>query len=450
MTGIDEINMAIAGGRPSEALSLCRRNVVDRPADGGLLYLAAVALQAMGDGAGAARIAHRACATGGEPADAQLIVGMAAMSRGEIERALGAFDRASALAPDRAMFRMLRSGILVQLRRYDDAYEALLALLIERRSSAWWPPGLPDAAAPIPDDERQPTSRLKLRHDAEQLRHLCSESLLPADAESFVEAFESVLAELDAAAPGNAPVRLEADQRRRLAPVYNRVVALDPGARVEGEAIARGWDRAGVARAYAADRVAVIDGLLTPEALAAMRRFCLDSTIWFDTSHALGERGYIGADGIEGFACPLLFQIAEGLRSALPQVIGDLPLAKFWAFKYDHALQGINAHADAARVNVNFWLTPDDANLDPESGGLMVWNTHVPRDWAFHAYNNDPDGLMRRIDEIGAKPVNVPHRQNRAVLFDSDLIHATAPLNFRPGYRNRRINVTLLFGNRST
>ena len=90
--------------------------------------VAAVALQAMGDGAGAARIAHRACATGGEPADAQLIVGMAAMSRGEIERALGAFDRASALAPDRAMFRMLRSGILVQLRRYDDAYEALLAL----------------------------------------------------------------------------------------------------------------------------------------------------------------------------------------------------------------------------------------------------------------------------------------------------------------------------------
>ena len=79
----------------------------------------------------------------------------------------------------------------------------------------------------------------------------------------------------------------------------------------------------------------------------------------------------------------------------------------------------------------------------------MVWNTHVPRDWGFQAYNNDPAGLMRRIEEIGARPVNVPHRQNRAVIFNSDLIHATAPLNFRPGYANRRLNVTLLFGNRA-
>ncbi len=449
MNGIDAIQAAIGGGRPADALALCRQTLADRPFDVGALYLTAVARQTTGDAAGAETAGRRAAAVGGEPADAHLIVGMAAAARGDAEAALAAFDRAVALAPDRVLFRMLRSGILVQLRRYDDAYEDQLALMIERRSSAWWPGGPQAPLSSAEGEDALPTSRLKLRHDAEQLRHLQTIGSLPADAAPFVEAFGRVLSELDVSSPGNAPVRLNPDQRRRLAPVYNRVVVLDPGARVAGEAVARGWDRDAVARAFASDRVAVIDGLLTQEALAAMRRFCLDSTIWFDTSHALGERGYIGADGIEGFACPLLFQIAEGLRAALPGVIGDLPLVKFWAFKYDHALQGINAHGDAARVNVNFWLTPDEANLDPETGGLMVWNTHVPRDWGFQAYNNDPAGLMRRIDEIGARPVNVPHRQNRAVLFDSDLIHATAPLNFRPGYTNRRLNVTLLYGNRA-
>ena len=45
-------------------------------------------------------------------------------------------------------------------------------------------------------------------------------------------------------------------------------------------------------------------------------------------------------------------------------------------------------------------------------------------------------------------PVNVPYRQNRAVIFNSDLFHATAPLDFKPGYANRRVNVTMLFGRR--
>ena len=42
----------------------------------------------------------------------------------------------------------------------------------------------------------------------------------------------------------------------------------------------------------------------------------------------------------------------------------------------------------------------------------------------------------------------VPHRQNRVVLFNSDLFHETARFTFKPGYKNRRINVTMLFGRR--
>jgi hypothetical protein len=42
----------------------------------------------------------------------------------------------------------------------------------------------------------------------------------------------------------------------------------------------------------------------------------------------------------------------------------------------------------------------------------------------------------------------VPYRANRAVIFDSDLFHETDVIHFKPGYENRRINVTLLYGRR--
>jgi hypothetical protein len=42
--------------------------------------------------------------------------------------------------------------------------------------------------------------------------------------------------------------------------------------------------------------------------------------------------------------------------------------------------------------------------------------------------------------------VTVPHKQNRAVIFDSALFHQTDKYTFQRGYENRRINLTLLFG----
>ena len=47
----------------------------------------------------------------------------------------------------------------------------------------------------------------------------------------------------------------------------------------------------------------------------------------------------------------------------------------------------------------------------------------------------------------GAQVV-VPYRQNRLVMFNSNLIHTTDRFHFKPGYQNRRINLTLLFGAR--
>ena len=223
---------------------------------------------------------------------------------------------------------------------------------------------------------------------------------------------------------------------------------LADGSRIAGPAVNPANRVAEISETWrtARPQIVVIDDLLTAEALQKLRRFCLDSTIW----RKIYEGGYLGAFPEHGFAPPLLAQIAEELRALYPAIIGDHPLLHFWAFKYDSSLRGINKHADFAAVNVNFWITPDEANLDPAHGGLVVWDAAAPLDWDFARYNAADDDIRAFLEREKAKAVTVPYRANRAVVFDSDLFHETDTIHFKPGYENRRINVTLLFGRRQT
>lgn len=229
-----------------------------------------------------------------------------------------------------------------------------------------------------------------------------------------------------------------------------RIAFADDGPRVEGGERVAGPAvdpaNAEAQRAWlAADpNSVVIDGLLTPEALEGLRRFCWGSTIW--RRHYPG--GYVGAFPETGLACPLLAQVAEELRATFPRIFEDHMPRYLWAFRCDQAGKGTHVHADDAAVNVNFWITPDEANLDPETGGLIFWDKRAPADWSFASYNDDAEGAMAFLAEAGAKAVRTAYRANRAVIFDSSLFHATDTFRFRDGARDRRINVTMLFGRR--
>jgi hypothetical protein len=160
------------------------------------------------------------------------------------------------------------------------------------------------------------------------------------------------------------------------------------------------------------------------------------------------DDGYLGAMPEHGFACPLLGQIADELRTAFPSIFADLALTYLWGFKYDSRHQGTRLHADAAAVNVNFWITSDEANLAADSGGMVIWDAAAPADWDFNAYNANTAANRAFVRQAGAKATTIPYRANRAVIFDSDLFHETDRIAFKDGYLNRRINITLLFGRR--
>ena len=155
----------------------------------------------------------------------------------------------------------------------------------------------------------------------------------------------------------------------------------------------------------------------------------------------------------DGLACPLLFQIAKDLRQTFPEIFKNHQLMQLWAYKYDSRLTGINIHADSAAVNVNFWITPNSANLNPNNGGLVVYKAKAPMDWEFKQYNAGGKKGHHRIREFltenDSGKMVVPYNENRIVLFNSSLFHETDAFEFKQGYENRRINVTFLFGGRN-
>jgi len=221
------------------------------------------------------------------------------------------------------------------------------------------------------------------------------------------------------------------------------------------DAIQRRWfgeggeenDKSGNPKQQQHPGIIVIDDLLKSETLALLQRIMWESTVWYQTKLPIKFGGYVGAYVDDGLHDKILLKLALELQDRLPRLLRGHPLKYLWAYKYDSEYTGINLHADQAAVNVNIWLTPDEANLDLDSGGLVVFTAKPPADWSFEEYNTDTDFVKERLlAPTGYANVTVPYRTNRAVIFDSALFHQTDNFKFKKGYKNRRINLTLLYG----
>lgn len=377
-------------GRHAEALDSYKMVLAQRPGFAPILYARSNVLQELGRFEEALEGYHQVLAE--NPADVAVLNnrGNTFTRMRRYPEALADFNAALALRPDFASALYNRGRALCESGKIADG-------LADFQRAAMIFEGPTGAAPPH-----------KARHDSEQQAWLVAAGM---------------------AVPVTCPLHLESGAR--VAPS-----AINPANAAKVE---RAWRQA-------TPQLVVIDDLLTPQALAALRRFCLQSTIWRKSY----ERGYLGAFPESGFACPLLAQIAEEFRTVFPAIFGAHPLVYLWGFKYDSRHRGIEIHADQAAVNVNFWITPDDANLDPEHGGLVVWDKAAPLDWDFAKFNADVPAARAFLERSGAHAVTVPYRANRAVIFDSDLFHETDTITFREGYENRRINCTLLYGFRDS
>ncbi len=296
------------------------------------------------------------------------------------------------------------------------------------------------------DPAQRRTSIHSLKLELEQLEALRDANVRVRGLGSLIDGYTEILDELRLGPTGEHKRTLTEAQFMKIGRSMHRLVHHEPAERLDGGALNPDVDWRQVEADYqnAKPGLVVVDGFLREEAIEALRRYALRSTIWFDYSKA---GGYCGSYLNDGFGCPLLMQLAEELRERMPEVVGPYPLTHLWGYIYDATLSGITSHADPAKVNLNFWLTPDDANLDPDSGGLVVWTREAPADWDFQAYNNEPEAIDAFVAD--SDKVVVPHRRNRVVMFNSSLVHRTDDFRFRSGLMNRRLNMTMLFGHRS-
>lgn len=340
----------------------------------------------------------------------------------------------------KAYLALYQRNYTLACHHFDRAYRL-------RRGIAW-----NDTPERIPADQpetvlpkRIQTTRVKLQHDAAQLAFLRQGDYLPPAFSHLLQAYQEILKTVSRTPePVDRFIQLNAEQSRSIALFYGRNVHISPVPAFPRDTLGEHWDAQALSTQYYAHdpSCVVVDQFLQPDTAEALLHFCQKSTIWHDDTR---PGGYLGAYMDDGFNCALLYQIAEELRTRMPEIFGDLTLQHMWAYSYAARKSGIGVHADNAAVNVNFWITPDEANKAPGTGGMKVYNVRAPEDWSFADYNQDTEKMMAFLASHQAEAQTVAYAHNRAVIFEGRLFHETDTFDFEDAYLKKRINITLLF-----
>ncbi len=441
-------NVQSAGGRAEDAVESYRKALEIEPGNLAIRNLESMILWSLGRLDEALDSVTKVLAARPGDLEARNTRGNIARARRRFDAALADYDAVLAARPDLAEAWTNRGATLSEMGRPREALESLERALALQ-------PGLVAALS-----DRGFNLRELERHDEALASFDAALAIQPDYAPAWAnrgkvlsemnrlpESFDAFLRASRMAFGGRKPGPAMAHKLQHDREQQDWLAAhqAGDGARIAGRAVnphnarkaAQDW-------ADTDPRIVVIDDLLSADALAELRRYCLGAGIW----HTAYPQGYLGAFPEGGFAAPLLAQVAEELRDTFAGIFAAHPLRYHWAFKYDSEMDGIGIHADEAAVNVNFWITPDAANRDPQSGGLVIWDKAAPLEWDFAKFNADESAAYEFLAQSGARPVTVPYRANRAVIFDSNLFHKTDTIRFAGGYENRRINITMLYGRR--
>jgi len=416
-------------GRPADAESDYRAALALAPGDPAVAHNLGVAIAAQGRQRDALGCFDAALAADPGYVSAHYNKAVALMALGDARAAIASFSRAATIEPQhyeahRALgFLWLAQGgrersldhfaRIYELRRGDDRTTIALKSLTT-------------------------TARHKLEHDAEQFLYLSQRTRDRLRFELLARSYSEIAKQVPIEVTPLSDAQIDT-----LGEDYNTPIHLRAAPEIAGCAVSERADGAALGARFAEQGAVAVDDLLTPSALEALRRFLLESTIWHDFSHI---DGFVASYLEDGLACPLLLQIADELRSAFPEILGKHPLSQAWAFKGLRPQSAVDVHADAATVSVNFWVTPTEASLAPERGGLVVCRAPPPDDWEIKDYDADRERIVTFLGKNAGNSLVVPYRQNRGVLFRSRLFHHSDRPEFAPGYENHRINLTLLYG----
>ena len=291
---------------------------------------------------------------------------------------------------------------------------------------------------------RYEVSKNKLKHDIEQIGYLLKKKIVSKKFNNIVKKYKFIYSSLPKKSDHTDIFTLSKEFTYKLGPTFNNLIYYQPPDIIEKKII-NDNNKVVEINSKKKFKYMVIDDFLNKEVLDKLYSFCLTNSIWNEFDY---KNGYIGSFIENGFNAPLLLQISEEIRLQYPEILKKFPLTKAWAFKCNNQMKGIKIHADFAAININFWITPDKANLNKKTGGLLIWDKEAPKNWDFEKYNNNHLAIKNFLKKKKSKMKRIKYKSNRVIIFNSNLFHASDNFNFKKNYENRRINITLLYGKR--
>ncbi len=439
--------------RTADALECFQKAVACRPDMAEAHIALGRSLHALGDSSKALACFDRAHDLNRESAEAEYEKGCVFQDQGRWQAAESAYRGALALRPDFHEAQNNLGRALLAQGRYEEGQRAFWQAMQSRFGE------VADCAEPLLEtrdeapDDRNPTRRItrfQILDRQQQLRHLLDLKLVEQSFNRLVERYRSVVDDFGDEAELERRSPLTADQAERIGSSLHKVIHYEDAPRLAGPAVNPNLDFEAIEQNYLSSTTPAVyfDDFLTPDALRGLWRFCRESTIYFGSDPS----GFVASQMSDGFNCSLMYQIAEEVKQGFPRILGPHHLSDIWSYRYKAASAGVVAHTDLAAVTFNFWITPDEANLDPDSGGLIVYKSEPLPGWDWKVINTQKnlpevqDRIQRHLE--GAEQIVIPYRENWAVLFHSNLFHKSDALRFKEGFETRRINISLLFGHR--
>lgn len=197
----------------------------------------------------------------------------------------------------------------------------------------------------------------------------------------------------------------------------------------------------------ASPHAVAIDNALSDDGLETLQHLLQSSRIW----HIANDHAVL-TDVFHGLATEPIAQLAEELRARMPQLLCSHAVRDIFATSYDRIPEGGELRVSNGSIGVMIWLTEQDAAS--VGGEFQLFPAQVPDDIDLADYeaglktpSADPriESLVR---EYAGRVATVEHKSNRMVIFDATVLHRSAELAYQPGFKNRRLELTFIFGQR--
>jgi len=187
---------------------------------------------------------------------------------------------------------------------------------------------------------------------------------------------------------------------------------------------------------FNASDITVWDNFFTSECLKILKYRVLYGKYW--------DKEYNNYEAIDYFKDEdyLSELIAKDLRKKI-----DIPeFQRGWSFRYRNNTPGVKLHCDPSLLTLNVWISSDKSIKDKSLNGVNIYKIKPPKDWSYTQINADAGKAGEYVKANNVQPVHIPHKSNRALLFNGAYFHQSNGISMKEGIENQRISYTMLFG----